>query len=256
MKLGLHGWQMGKVRTLDEMVDLVAAAGLASFEIMIHPEFKSSIALELSASEKSRIKEKFKSSGVQIAALSVTCRYDSQDPAEVRRNIDATKRWAELARELGAPRLRCLGDRLHEDKGEAKEVTIARIATALRECAEFGETVGVDCPIEMHGHFTAWEHALAVVEQVKHPRCYLVHNGQPGNTPPERWDEVWAKLRPWIKHVHVHDILDAAFPHKKFFRQLRDDGYTGLISLELKPSDDPLRVLQLTKALFEEWVAR
>jgi hypothetical protein len=54
----------------------------------------------------------------------------------------------------------------------------------------------------------------------------------------------------------VHDILSERFPHKKYFRALRDSGYDGFVCLELKPSDDPVRVLKLTRALVEEWLER
>jgi len=255
MKLGLHAWEMGRERDLDTMIDICAESGMACFEIMEHPEFASQVPLETSDSERAEIRRKFEDAGVAIAALSIVCRYDSMDEDVVRRNIEETKEYIKLARDIGAPRLRCLGDRLHEDEGEPKEETIARVARSLREVCEFADPYGVDCPIEMHSHFSPWENALAVVEQVDHPRCYLVHNGQPSNTPPDRWDEVWARIRPYLKHIHVHDILSDRFPHKKFLLALRDSGYEGFICLELKPSDDPVRVLRLTRALVDEWLS-
>ncbi len=255
MKLGLHAWQMGRERDLDTMLGICVESGMACLEVMEEASFKSSIPLETPAAERAEIRRKFADAGVAIAALSIVCTYDSPDEAVVRANIEETRRYLELAKDVGAPRLRCLGDRLHEDEGEAKEVTITRVAAALREVCEFADPLGVDCPIEMHGHFSPWENALAVVEQVAHPRCYLVHNGQPANTPPDRWDEVWAKIRPHLKHIHVHDLLSERFPYRKFLEALRDSGYDGFICMELAPSDDPVRVLTLTKALVEEWLA-
>jgi sugar phosphate isomerase/epimerase len=255
MKLGLHAWEMGRVRDLNTMVDICAESGMACLEIMEHPDFKSNVPLETPAQERAAIRRRFEDAGVGIAALSITCRYDSMDEAVVRQSIEETERYMQLAKDVGAPRLRCLGDRLHEDDGESRETTIARVADALRQVCAFGDAYDVDCPIEMHGHFSPWENALTVVQQVDHPRCYLVHNGQPTNTPPDRWDEVWAKIGPYIKHVHVHDILSDRFPHRKFFGVLKDEGYEGCVCLELKPSDDPVRVLQLTKALVDEWLA-
>jgi len=254
MRLGLHGWVMGRERDLETMIGICAESGMASFEIMESDEFKSSVPLETPPDERAAIKRSFEEAGVEIAALSINCPYDSMDEAESRANIEKTKEYIQLAKDIGAPRLRCLGDRLHEDEGEAKEVTIARVAGALRELCEYADPFGVDCPIEMHNQFSPWENSLAVVEQADHPRCYLVHNGTPQNTPPEQWDEVWARIQPYVRHVHVHDILSDRFPHKKFFHTLRDSGYDGLVSLELQPSDDPVRVLKLTKALVDEWL--
>ena len=255
MRLGVHGWKMGMDRDLETMIGICVESGMASFEIMEHPEFKSSVPLETPPDERAAIRRRFEEAGVEIAALSITCTYDSMAPDEVRENIEKTKEYVQLAKDIGAPRLRCLGDRLHEDEGEAKEVTIKRVAGALRELCEYADPFGVDCPIEMHNQFSPWENSLAVVEQVDHPRCYLVHNGTPQNTPPDRWDEVWAKIQPHVRHVHVHDIISDRFPCRRFFLTLRDSGYDGLVSLELAPSDDPVRVLSLTKALADEWLA-
>jgi sugar phosphate isomerase/epimerase len=255
MKLALHAWQMGRERDLDAMIRICADSGMAALEVMESESFRSSIPLDTSPDGRSEIRRKFEDAGVSIAALSINCRYDWRDEATVRADVEETKRYVQLAVDLGAPRLRCLGDRLHEDEGEPKEVTIARVAEALREVCEFADPFDIDCPIEMHGNFAPWENSLAVVEQVAHRRCYLVHNGQPQNTPPDRWDEVWPRIRPHLKHIHSHDVLSDRFPYKKFFLALRDSGYDGLVCFELAPSDDPVRVCQLTRALVEEWLA-
>jgi sugar phosphate isomerase/epimerase len=255
MKLALHAWQMGRDRDLDTMIRICADGGMAALEVMESDSFKSSIPLSASADERSEIRRKFQDAGVSIAALSINCRYDWRDKATVGANIEETKRYVQLAVDLGATRLRCLGDQLHEKEGEPKETTIARVAEALREVCEFADPLNTDCPIEMHGDFAPWENSLAVVEQVDHPRCYLVHNGQPQNTPPDRWDEVWRRIRPYLKHIHAHDVLSDRFPCKKFFLALRDSGYKGFICFELAPSNDPVRVCQLTGALVREWLA-
>lgn len=254
MKLALHGWKMGQDRDLATMVDLCAETGMAGFEVMEHEDFKSQIPLDSTPQERAEIRRLFEEKGVAIVGLAITCRYHYQDKAVVRDNIETTKKYVELARDVGAPRLRCLGDRLNEADGEPKEKTISRVAGALREICEFADPLGIDCPMEMHSDFSDWEVALAVVEQVKHPRCYLVHNGTSRNTPEDRWDEVWEKLAPYVKHVHVHDMLSTEFPNKRFFRTLRDSGYDGFVSFELQPSDDPVRVLGLTIALVSEWL--
>ena len=46
MRLGVHGWKMGMDRDLETMIGICVESGMASFEIMEHPEFKSSVPLE------------------------------------------------------------------------------------------------------------------------------------------------------------------------------------------------------------------
>lgn len=254
MKLGLHAWKMGEDRDLPTMIDICRQSGMASFEIMEHPEFKSAVPLESTAAERAEVKRLFEEAGLPIAALAITCRYDVPDQAQVRASIEETKRYVDLAKDIGAPRLRCLGDRFRD--GLTRDQTMTQVAAALREICEYADPLGIDCPIEMHGDFSAWEVALDAVERVDHPRCYLVHNGAAPNMTPGDWDDVWGRIRPYVKHVHVHDVLSEAFPCKRFFLTLRDSRYDGFISMELQPSNDPVRVLKLTKALVDEWLGR
>jgi sugar phosphate isomerase/epimerase len=244
---------MGKDRDLATMIDICRESGMAGFEIFEHPDYRSRVSLESTPAERAKVKGMFEGAGLPIAALAITCRYDVPDQAKVRASIEETKRYVDLAKDIGAPRLRCLGDCFRE--GLTREQTMTQVSAALREICEYADPLGIDCPVEMHGDFSAWEVALDAVQRVDHPRCYLVHNGAPRNMQPGDWDEIWAKIGPHVKHVHVHDIISDRFPSKRLFLTLRDSGYDGFISLELQPSDDPVRVLKLTKALVDEWLS-
>ncbi len=253
MKLGLMAYQMAKPWDLDTTIEMCVAGGMASFEFFPENGYGQGVELDMPADKRAEVKEKFAKSGVAIAGIAIVDRYDSPDERKLRETIEHSKQYVQLARDLGAPRLRCLGDQLHEDV-EPKEKTIARVAKALRELCEYADEFDVDCALEMHGKFSDWQVSLPTVQQVDHPRCYLIHNGQPANTPPERFDEVFAQIRPHLGHCHFHDLTDERFPYRRFCRALAGSGYEGRISLELRPSEDPVRVLQLTRALFDAYL--
>lgn len=254
MKLGLHAWEMGKVRDLATMVEICKESGMASFEIMQRDDFKSCVPLDSTPEQRAEIKRMFEQAALPIAALALEIRYDVPDQDTVRASIEKTKRYVDLAKDVGAPRLRCLGDCFRESL--TREQTMTQVSAALREICEYADPLGIDCPVEMHGDFSVWQVALDCVQRVDHPRCYLVHNGSPRNFTPGDWDEIWAKVQPHVKHVHIHDVLSDRFDCKRFLLTLQDSGYDGFISLELAPSDDPVRVLKLTKALVDEWLGR
>ena len=46
MRIGVHGWEMGRDNDLDTMIAVCAESGMASFEIMEDEAFKSSVPLE------------------------------------------------------------------------------------------------------------------------------------------------------------------------------------------------------------------
>jgi len=254
MHLGLMAYQLAKDWDTETAARMCKDGRMESFEFFAEPSYKQKVGLDMQPAEAKKTRKVFADAGVQIAGLAITEVYDSPNVAQLKEAVARTKQYVLLAVDIGAPRLRCLGDKLHDN--EPKAWTIARIANALSEIVHYSAGLGVDIGFEMHGSFTNWEDALEVVKRVNHPRCYLVHNSQPGNTPPEDFDRVFDILRPHLGHVHLHDLLDTRFPYKKLLRRLRDTNYEGYCSLELAPSQDPLRVLHLTHALFEEYLAK
>ena len=254
MHLGLMAYQLAKEWDIETTARMCKEGRMESFEFLADPNYKQKINLEMQPAEAKKIRKVFAENSVQVSGLAINERYDWPNVAQVKEAIARTKQYVLLAVDIGAPRLRCLGDKLHDT--EPKAWTLARIAGALSEIVHYSSGLGVDVAFEMHGSFTNWEDALEVVKRVNHPRCYLVHNSQPGNTPPEDFDRVFEMIRPYIGHVHFHDFLDTKFPYKKFVRKLRDTNYEGHCSLELEPSQDPIRVLHLTHALFHEFLAK
>jgi sugar phosphate isomerase/epimerase len=254
MHLGLMAYQLAKDWDVETTAKMCKEGKMESFEFFAEPTYKQKVGLEMQAADAKKARKVFADAGVHVAGLAITETYDSPNVAQVKEAVARTKQFVLLAVDIGAPRLRCIGDKLHDN--EPKSWTIARIASALSELVHYSAGLGVDIGFEMHGSFTNWEEALEVVKRVNHPRCYLVHNSQPGNTPPEDFDRVFDLIRPHIGHVHLHDLLDTKFPYRKFLRKLLDSNYEGFCSLELAPSQDPLRVMHLTHALFNEYLAK
>src|SRR5579862_8863354 len=254
MHLGLMAYQLAKEWDVDTTARMCKEGKMESFEFFAHPDYKQKVSLDMPASDAKKIRKSFADCQVNIAGLAITERYDWPNIAQVKEAVARTKQFVLLAVDMGAPRLRVLGDQLHPT--EPKAWTISRVSNALTELVHYSAGLGVDMAFEMHNGFANWDDAVEVVKRVNHPRCYLVHNSQPQNTPPEDFDRVFETIRPYIGHVHLHDLLDSKFPYKKFLCKLRDTNYEGTCSLELNPSQDPIRVLHLTRAVFEEFLVK
>jgi sugar phosphate isomerase/epimerase len=254
MHLGLMAYQLAKEWDAETTAKMCREGHMESFEFFADPEYKQNVSLDMPASEAKKIRKIFADNSINVAGLAITERYDWPNIAQVKEAVARTKQYVLLAVDIGAPRLRVLGDQFHAT--EPKAWTISRVANALTELVHYSAGLGVDMAFEMHNGFANWEDALEVVKRVNHPRCYLVHNSQPANTPPEEFDRIFDIIRPHIGHVHLHDLLDPKFPYKKFLRRLRDTNYEGTCSLELDPSQDPIRVLHLTHAVFSEYLAK
>jgi sugar phosphate isomerase/epimerase len=254
MHLGLMAYQLAKEWDTETTARMCKEGKMEGFEFFAEASYKQHISLDMQPAEAKKTRKVFGDAGIQISGLAINERYDWPNVAQVKEAVARTKQFVLLAVDIGAPRLRCLGDVFHDT--EPKSWTVSRVANALSEIIQYSSGLGVDIGFEMHNGFSNWEDALEIVKKVNHPRCYLIHNSQPANTPPEDFDRIFDIIRPHIGHVHLHDLLDTKFPYKKFLRRLRDTNYEGFCSLELQPSQDPIRVLHLTRALFEEYIAK
>ncbi len=256
MKLGLHCWRLPSQMTLDETLKLCQEGGMASIEFLTQADFKQGVELELDKAGRAEVRKKCEDAGIAIAAMAILDKYDMPDEKVRRENLDRSKKYVELAKDIGAPKIRALGDRLHEDT-EPKEKTIARVADALRELAEFAQGHGVEIDLEMHNKFTPVDVCLPTIEQANHPNLGLVHNSHlvPEDIPDGSVRPSWERVKKHIRHVHFHQLHSPKFPYREWVKLLRDEGYDGYCSLELPESQDPVTVLQLTKALFEAYLA-
>ena len=81
------------------------------------------------------------------------CEYHSPDPADLRRNIDETKEWVKLAKDVGSPGVKVRPNGLPKDVPESR--TLEQIGKALAECGAFAGDHGVTIQLEVHGPETA-----------------------------------------------------------------------------------------------------
>ncbi|MHC5541705.1 sugar phosphate isomerase/epimerase family protein [Singulisphaera rosea] len=61
------------------------------------------VEVDLSASQRREIKQRFADSPVELAGLGSAFEYQSTDPAVVKKNIEGTKAYVRLAHDLGSP---------------------------------------------------------------------------------------------------------------------------------------------------------
>ena len=71
------------------------------------------------------------------------------DAAVVRKNIEETKRFAELAHDIGAIGVKVRPNGIPKEVPEAK--TLEQIGRSLRECGQQSQGYGVEIWLEVHG---------------------------------------------------------------------------------------------------------
>jgi sugar phosphate isomerase/epimerase len=249
MKLSLLTFQLGKDFELDELLALCAKYGYKGVECRAQLDHKHGLELETTAEQRATIKAKFDDSPVDLAGISTSCRFESLDAAERQEHVDTTKKFIDLAADVGAPRVRVFGNAFPE--GSNKDQVVENVGNCLREIGQYAEDSGVDCNLEMHGDFYRWQYTLRAVEIADHERIGIVYNCDSRETKWSPISEFLTPVAPYLRHIHLHNIEDSKYPYGELFRILKNMGYHEFVSLEAGGSSDAERVMGIYARLFE-----
>jgi sugar phosphate isomerase/epimerase len=180
-------------------------------------------------------------SGLAIACLDASCRFDSPDPLERKMWIDEGVRMAELAAKLDAPAIRIFGDRIQP--GANREETGTWISDSLNLLIEKLRGSEIEVWLETHGDFASAVDVEAVlsacpgVEIIWDPACANTERG-------ERPLESGLALQRWIRHVHIKDLRnenggwtpvltgEGTIPLNEIRAVIEKIGYSGFLSFE------------------------
>ena len=209
------------------------------------------VEVSLSSAERKNVRAMFDNSPVRLASLGSAFEYDNPDPAILRENIEGTKKYAELAADLGCDGIKVRPNRLHEDKGIAREKTIEQIAAGLTEVGNAAADQGVEIRVEVHGQDTSRFPVFnAIMERCESPNVYVNWNSNDDDLLDGGLEHNFKLVADKIRFVHMRDMFLESYPWRKLLTSLRQNGYNGYCCAEIPASSDPLLVMKYYRALF------
>lgn len=211
------------------------------------------IEIEADSAARESAKEKFAASGVEISCIATSCKYS--DPSTSDENVEDTKKYIDLAGDVGSPAVRVFGGLLPD--GATRDEAVLNVAKSLHEVSAAAESRGVYVCFETHDDWCDPGHVAEVMKKVNHPfirvNWDIMH---PVRRAGRTIDESFEVLRPWISHVHFHDgvtlpdgklemvpIGEGDIDHKRAVELLQEDGYSGFLSgewINWQPCDEHL----------------
>jgi len=223
--------------------DTIAVArrfGYDGVELRLDAGHAHGVEVGLSDDDRKRVREQAKSAGVSIACLATSLRFVDPATAETTR-AEARARLA-LAADIGCPCIRVFGGPV--PAGMSRQEAIEQMVRSLRAVADDAAARGVTICLETHDDWSDPRHVAAVLRDAAHPAIAcnwdVMH---PVRTGAATVDAAWAMLRPWIRHVHLHDgrfgegvqlvpIGQGMVDHRAVIRLLLQAGYSGFLSGE------------------------
>jgi hypothetical protein len=251
VKLGLVTYILARSWDVDTIIDRCESTGFVAVEL--RTEHAHGVEVSLTDPERARVKERFRGSNIEQISLGSTCEYHSLDDAEVGRQVDLTKRFVELAADIGAVGVKVRPNGLQEAAGVPRERTLEQIGLALRQCGEFAEGSSVSIWLEVHGRDTSHPpHIRRIMEVADHPQVGVCWNSNPTDVVDGSVSEYFGLLRPWVRSAHISELWDSGYPWRELFALLPTADITGYCLAEIPESAEPERLMRYYRALWSE----
>jgi sugar phosphate isomerase/epimerase len=252
-QLGLVTYNIAGDWDIPTIIERCKELGLASVEL--RSTHKHGVEPTLGKAERQEVRKRFADSPVRLWGLGSACEYHSADPAVVARNIEETKRFIELAADVGAATLKVRPNGLPKEVSEDK--TLEQIGQSLRTVGQAAQAAGVEICCEMHGSATCEPPRMRrIMEIADHPAVGVTWNSNPADVQNETIRHSFEMMRQWIRNVHINE-LTSKYPWRELFTLLRSAGYDRytmieIQSLQTKDPKDVMRFMAFYKALWEE----
>ena len=253
VKLGLVTYNLAKDWDVETTIANCEETGFEGVEL--RTTHAHGVEVTLSATERGEVKRRFSDSAVALAGLGSAFEYHAIDREEVRRNVEGTKAYAELARDVGAPGIKVRPNGLQTEAGVPVEDTLEQIGKALTECAAYADGVGVKVRLEVHGRETCRvPNIRKILDYADHPNLFVCWNSNQIDLEDGGLDENFASIADRIGFVHMRDIYLREYPWAKLIGKLNQIGYRGFCCAEIPESADPIRVMHYYRALFDAYL--
>ena len=188
--------------TLDEMLSLAKKLGYAGIEPRVESKHRHGVELSADAAARRTIREKAAASGVEICCVATSCKY--ADPENNCKHTEDTLKYIDLAADVGCSRLRVFGGSFPENV--SREQASDNLITCLRSIGDHGRARGVCVCLETHDSWTSPDDVSRVMAAVNHPNVAVNWDvWHPVRQSGFTIGDAFARLRPWIRHVHFHD---------------------------------------------------
>jgi sugar phosphate isomerase/epimerase len=234
---------------LETIIQVLETTGFRAVEL--RTGHKHGIEPSIGMAERLRVRRRFEVSKVRLLSYGTTCRFQSPDPAERRKQVEIGKQFADLAHDTGALAIKLQPMGLPPEVPRAE--SIAYFGAAMSELGDHSASRGVEVWMEVHGKGTSDPPtAAALLKAANHRNVGACWNCNPTDVQNGSVKESFALLQKWIRNVHLHELSDATYPYRELFALLKTAGYSRYTLAEVAESKELERYLRDYRALWTE----
>ncbi|MEI6050076.1 MAG: TIM barrel protein [Bacteroidota bacterium] len=237
MRLGVVTYQWGKDWDLPTLISNCVKSGLTGVEL--RTQHAHGVETNLSSSQRADVKKRFNDSSVTCIGYGSNFEYHNPDQKILRENIEQTKEYIKLCKDIGASGLKVKPNNL--PTGIHREKTIAQIAASLNEVGKYAQDYGQLIRVEAHGTLTQeLPNMKAIFDQVTEPNVKICWNSNDPDLLQAGLEENFKMVKKWIGDtVHVRGFMISNYPYQQLINLLAGINYNGWVLIEAttEPSD-------------------
>lgn len=239
LKVGMMTYRLGMKWDIDTIIKNCTEAKFEHVEL--RTTHAHGVEVTLSSAERAAVKKKFEDAKIAIS-LASGFRYNSPDPAVVKKNVEGTKEYTLLGKDVGAIGIRVFGDNANDDK------MMKQIGEALAEVGEFGYQNGVDIRVCDDGPTIGM--IKKNIDASKSPHVYVNWNCPNSDMEGEGFEANFNSVKHLIRNIHLRDLY-TDYPWRLFFSLLSKSGYKWYCDCEINGVEgDPVRFMKYFRAVF------
>lgn len=247
LKIGLMTYNLGKDWDIETIIKNCTETEWKSVEL--RTTHKHGVEVTLTAAQRGDVKKRFKDSALETISLASAFAYHSPDPVELKRNIEGTKEFVKLAKDVGATGIRVFPNAFVE--GVDREKTLEQVGKALAEVGNYAHDYGVEIRVCVHGEGTNSVPVIRkIIDYSQSPYVYVNWNCDATDTEGHGFEYNFNSIKDRIKGVHLHQLHSKDYPYRLFFKLLAESGYQGYCNAEVEQSCEPVTFMKYYRALF------
>ncbi len=255
MKLGLVTYQWAKDWDLPTLIANCEKTGYLGVELRVDHAHK--VETNLSASQRAEVKKRFADSPVDCIGYGANFEYHSPDQAALRKNIEGTKEYIKLCKDIGATGIKVKPNGIPADV--PREKTIAQIAASLNEVGKFAQDFGQLVRVEVHGNISQEiPNMRAVFEQVTEKNVKMCWNCNDQDLLPPGLEPNFNSVKKWFGDtIHVREFNVGEYPYQQLMNLFTGIKYDGWVLLEARTEPaDKIAAMNEQMKLFKDMLAK
>ncbi len=255
MKFGLVTYMWGADWDLPTLLSNCEKTGLQAVEL--RTQHAHGVETALNAAQRAEVKKRLADSPVTCVGYGSNYAYHNPDKAILRENIEQTKEYIKLCKDIGVSGMKVKPNNLPAEV--PREKTISQIAASLNEVGRFAKDNGILIRVEAHGpHTQELPNMKAIFDQVTESSVNICWNCNTADMDPPGLEGNFNMVKQWIGDVvHVHELDLNKYPYQQLFNLLSGIDFNGWILLEAssKPAER-IAALKEQLALFNDMIPK